>query len=372
MISNRTLGLIFPSAKKGVLSEFTLNRNMGSVPLGGRYRLIDFALSAMSNAGIQKVGVILKENYSSLIAHIGSGREWDLSRKLDGITMFPPYSDGVKLYNGRIESLHSIIDYIKNSKEELVIMTNSCNACSLDYNEVINFHLNTNADVTAVYKKVSKKLATNISEVSYKVDTQDNIKQILIDDNEMGEKNISMSIYVVKKDLLVDMVEKAYSSGCKSFERDVLRHNENQLKVVGYNYTGYCPSITTLKEYYDANIALIKPENLKAVFQKKNPIYTRVRDDAPTIHTISSNVKNSIIADGCIISGKVENCVLSRGVIVKKGAILKNCVISRDNIIEENVVLENVITDKKVTFGKNKTVQGTENYPVFISANATV
>ena len=372
MLTNNILGLVFPNSKDSTLPEFTHTRAMGSVPFAGRYRLIDFTLSSMTNAGIQKVGVMLKENYLSLMAHVAGGQEWDLSRKRDGITVFPPYGGGSKMSKGRMDSLYFILDYLENSKEDFVVMANCDIVRSLDYGDIVAKHIAANADVTAVYQKLDNKGAGIKDSISLTLNEENRATKILVDDYTQGSQNVVMNVFVISRKLLVEMVKAAHSYGYKSFERDILPLGIDLMNIVGYEFTEYCPKITDLKSFYDANMALIDPEKLKITFPKRKPVYTRVRDDAPTIHSMGSKVKNSIIADGCVIEGEVENCVIFRGVTVKKGAKVKNCVILKDGIINENSTMNYVITDRLVVVSEGQTVSGSENYPVFVGVGATI
>ncbi len=371
MLTNKAMGLIFPNAKDDIIPAMTAQRTMASLPFGGRYRLIDFALSSMKNSGIEKVGIIVHKNYLSLMKHVGTGGEWDLARKRSGVTIFPPNSGG-KMFEGKVESIYNVISYLKKSKEEFVILSDCDLVCNLDYEDIVEKHIENGADVSVVYRTEVVASDSPKNDMVFELDNQDRVTEILKDDCKTGTRNISMNVQVISRELLIDLIQNAYSRGYTIFERDVLASNLNIIKVKGYKYEGYCSRIQSLKGYYDANMALLQPENLKSLFLKERPVYTKVRDSAPVIYTIGCDVKNSLISDGCIIEGEVENSVIFRGVKVSKGAKVKNSVLMHDVVVEEGAVLQNIVSDKDVVFTKDVNVSGSEDYPMFIEMGEKV
>lgn len=372
MLGNTAMGIIFPNNHDEALPSLSRNRTMGSIPFGGRYRMIDFSLSAMSHAGISKVGIIVKSNYLSLMDHIGNGREWDLSRKVDGVTIFPPYGGGEKAYSGKVEAFYNILPYLTDSKEKYVIISDCDLACNIDYKAFIEYHIANNADVSVMYRSTELSESEKRDNITYEIGDGGRVTQMLFNDQRTGVRNLAMNIMIIEREFLIALVKDAYSRRRLKLERDVLANGLGITKVMAYEFKDYCSKISDMKSYFDANIALLCPDNLKALFNKTSKIYTKVRDNAPASYAIGAKVNNSLISDGCRIDGTVINSVLSRGVRVGKGAVVKNCVLLQDTEVGENCDLEYVVTDKRVKVSDDKKVCGSESYPVFIEKNALV
>lgn len=372
------LGIIFPNSYDATVPELVTERLMASIPFASRYRMIDFVLSGMVNAGIDNISVIVRKNYHSLMDHLGSGRAWDLSRKNGGLNIVPPFAEkAVKVYHGRVEALASILTFLRDQKEKYVIMADTNVAANYDFKEVISQHIATNADVTVIYTKweaSAEALSTNVEQgdMYYTLNLQDGrVTDIHINPKEEGIQNLSMNIYVVNRELLIHQIEDAYIKGYPFYERDVLIPQVKDLNVQGYEYTGYLALITSLKSYCHENMRLLDEKNADALFSG-NHIYTKVRDDNPSRYTSDAKVKNVMAADGCIIEGEVENCVLFRGVKIKKGAVVKNSILMQDTVVESDAHVEYVITDKNVTITSGKDVKGAKSYPFYVAKHKIV
>ncbi len=369
---DKVLGIIFPNMHDNAIGELTKLRTMASVPFGGRYRLIDFTLSEMVAAGIDDIGLIVKRNYMSLMDHLGAGREYDLARKIGGLKVFPPFGEtGVQVYTGKLQALSNVVGYIEKVGCDTVILADSGIVSSIDYKDVLDKHEKSGADITAIYAKEAIDPAGKTDNVVFNVEEDGTISKVFINDDTQEVVCNSMWAYVISKELLLKLVKEGVKQGLTNFERDVLQKIVGQLKVVGYEYKGVLKRITSLKNYFDANLDLINKDTMKGLFGD-HPVYTKIRDDAPVRYTLGSEVKEVICADGCYIEGYVENSVLFRGVKIGKGAIVRNCVLMQDTVVEEGVVLENVICDKDVVITKEKKLIGDENLPVFVEKAARV
>ncbi len=367
MLTNRAMGIIFANMHDNMVGEMTEIRSMASLPFGGRYRLIDFYLSSLVNAGITKVGVIAKRNYQSLIDHLGSGRSWDLARKRSGLSVFPPYStsnDGGS-YHGRIQALHNIERYIRLSSAKYVILMDCDHVCSLDFNDILNRHIDSGADVTIVSRDVipGEDLQKNL--VTLHENAEGRVIEMLFNGYEAGG-TVSMDIFVLAKDKLMQLIDNAVCRMHTIFERDILMTNLDTLDIRTYKFEGFVRRVYSTKGYYEASMALLEPANMDGLFPVGRPVYTKVRDEAPVRYGIDSHVKNSLIADGCVILGEVENCLLFRGVTVGKDSKVKNSIIMQDTIISERSELNYVITDKEVVVNPDRSLMGHENYPLYI------
>lgn len=380
MINSRTeaLGIIFPNSYDSLVPELVTERLMASIPFASRYRMCDFMISSMVHCGIDNISILVRKNYHSLMDHLGSGREWDLTRKNGGLNIVPPYAQKqVKVYEGRIEALESIRGYLKKQTEKYVIMTDSNIAVNFDFNDLLHAHIESGADATVVYRKqeIPKPLikqSTEALDQYYALGVNgDHVSKIYINPTEKGEMNFCLNIYVVERELLIRMIDDAFVHGYTSFVRDILERQIEHLDVRGYCYDGYVAEIHDMKSYFEENMKLLEEENLNALFSG-NQIYTKIRDDNPTRYINGSKAKNVMVADGCVIEGEVENSILFRGVHIGKGAKVKNCVLMQDTVVEDNASVEYVITDKDVTITEGKSLTGNDSFQVFVAKGQTV
>ena len=376
--NSNALGIIFPNSYDSLVPDLVSERLMASIPFAGRYRMVDFVLSSMVNCGIDNISILVRNNYHSLMDHLGSGREWDLTRKNGGLNIFPPFSEkGVKVYGGRLEALASILNFLRDQKEKYVIMTDANIAVNFDFKAMLDAHVASGADVTMAY--VEQPIPESIrkpysigQDLYYTVTLNDKrVKKIYINSTETGVQNYSLNIYIMDRELLINEINTAFVRGHVFFERDILAHQLDRLNVQAYKYDGYVAMISDMKSYFDENMKLLDEKNLDALFAG-NPVYTKIRDDNPTRYISGASVKNTMAADGCVIEGEVENSVLFRGVKVGKGAKVKNCVLMQDTVVEENADIEYVISDKNVTVSRGQVMKGTNTFQVFIAKGQNV
>lgn len=371
MRGNNVLGIIFSNMHEELIREITDNRTMGSVPFGGRYRLIDFTLSNMVNSGINKVGVITKVNYQSLMDHLGSGKSWDLSRRRDGLFILPPFGNNTEKFTNRIKTLSAISGFLNNSKEEYVLLSDCDVICNIDYLDVIKSHIKYNADITIIYKKgiIPEKAH---EPVVLSVDKNSKVDEIFIDPQLQKECNFSINMFLLKKHLLIRLLAECMSKNEVNFKRDLLQKNVKRYNIFGYEFTGFSKIITSMNSYFEANMTLMSKFSRTQLFCNNRPIYTKVRDDMPGRYGTHAKVKNSSIANGCIIEGEIENSVLFRGVNVGKGSKVSNCVLMQDTFVGENCNLNYVISDKDVVIKNDRILMGFKSYPVYISKASVV
>ena len=367
------LGLVFANMHDTTLGDMTKNRTMGSVMFGGRYRLIDFPLSNMVNSGISEVGVITKSNYQSLLDHLGSAREWDLARKKGGLYILTPFGNVEStLYRGRIEALYGAMSFIKHSRAKYVILSDCDVVTNIDYKPIVAAHIESGADITAVahtgvYSSDDIKTST-----VFNVDADKNVTSVLINPDISGTCTTSLNVFVMSMDFLIETVNDAMARGNVSFERNILQEKCRELKIKIYEYDNYFSKLNSPESYFKSNMALLEPENARKLFVPKRSIYTKVSDNAPVKYDLDSKVSNSLIADGCIIEGEVENSVLFRGVKVGKGAKVKNCILMQGTVVGDNAELNYLITDKNVSICENHILTSSPQYPMYVGKGASV
>lgn len=371
-------GLIFANIHDNSLPELTRVRNMASVPFGGRYRLIDFTLSNMVNSGINKVGIITHYNYQSLLDHLGNGKDWDLARHEGGIKLIPPNVSAAgagHLPSSRLESMLSAIDFINRCNEEYLVLSDCDVICNLDLSKVIEAHAASGADVTFVTKQVDTSEMYLTETVScVKADDEGRITEFVMK-KPSGVENLYLNIMVVTRSYLVGMLADAAARGYTSFFHDVIARvvADGTANYRMYEYHGWYAYVGSLEDYFSASMKLLTPEARTGLFAVKNrPILTKVRNSAPTKYCEGAKVVNSVVADGCIIEGTVENSILARGVKVGRGTVIRNCILLQDTYTGSDVTLNCVVTDKNVVIRDGRTLSGCDIMPVFIEKGRSV
>jgi glucose-1-phosphate adenylyltransferase len=352
------------------LQELTLHRCLASVPFGGRYRLIDFALSNMVNSGIDNIAVFTQHKYRSLMDHLGSGKEWDLDRKRGGLFLLPAvFDDQSGMSRGDLYQLYSHRDYFYRGKQELVLISRSHVICNMNFQDAIRMHEEKQADITIIYKDMKMDNPAKFRRLAIKEDGR--ITVIEDDTGRLRTDHISMEMYIISKSLLLDMIESCLAQGYDHLMRDGIMKNIDKLSVYGYQYEGHAGVVNTIQSYYVQNMQLLNPRIWRELFFKKELIYTKVKDEPPSQYFDHAHVKNSLIANGCKIEGRIENSILFRGVTVNRGAYVKNSIILQNGVIEENVIIENAILDKDVFISKGRILTGDQKAP-FIAAKTKV
>lgn len=367
-------GIIFANSHDDALSQLTRNRTLGAVPLGGRYRLIDFILSNMVNSGISSVGVIARNNYHSLVHHLGSGKEWDLSRKFGGLTIFPPYAtSGAGLYQGRLEALKTTLSYIVRAREEYAVLADSNVILNIDLAKVLEFHEENDADITCVYHNVDLKEKNAKDRVLYDIDDSGRVQAVLVDPRTSeGTVNNSLGIWVMKKDLLVRIIDDAQTTGKQNLERDVLAQRCGDWKILGYGFDGFVEQIRSIPGYYRTGMALLDADVRAELFPRQRPIYTKIHDESPVYYSPDAKTGNSLIANGCRIEGTVENSILGRGVYVAKGAVIRNSLLMQGVTVAEGATVDCAIIDKNSYISPDRNLSGAPTYPIVIEKGSRV
>ncbi len=373
MRANNVLGIIHSQAFDSTIQELTTMRTFASVPFGCRYRFIDFPLSNMVNAGMTEVGIITKENYQSLMDHIGSGKPWDLARKREGLYILPPYntsSSAAAGYGNRVEAIYANMDFLRHSRHEYVLLTDSNAVYNFDLTDLFDFHTESEADITIAYKHGKVPKLDNMQILT--MDGDKRVTDVSITNTEDAEVDYSFNIYVMRKSLLEYLVQNAMAHSATSFAKDIIQANVENLKIVGYEIPGFAEMVDSVKTYYNVSMNLLQPENRKALLNPKNPIATKIADNVPALYGENSSVSNSLIADGCTIEGTVENSLLFRGVVVEKGAVVKNSILMQGTTIHANAKVDSIITDKNVTITANRNLSGDPTYPIYFTKNIVV
>lgn len=369
----KMMGIIFSNIYDEHLGEITKDRTSASLPFGGRYRLIDFVLSNMVNSGITNVGVITKSNYQSLMDHLGNGKEWDLDRKIDGLFILPPFGSGQKtVYRDKLEALLGTMKYLNRSDEEYVLLSDSNIICNIDYKDVLDFHIEEEADITVIISKEEIRDRTDIKPLCVRTNEKNRITDVLVNFDIPGMVKSGMGMYILKREFLLALLKEASSYNLQDFDRDIIQAKHKHLKIMAYDFSGKVFRIDRQGKYFEASMALLDKTVREELFSKNGNIYTKVRDEVPTSYKKGSKVINSFVADGCKIYGTVENCILFRGVTVGKDAKIKNSILMQDTNVGDGVMLDYVICDKDVTITDGKVMMGASRHQVVVPKGKTV
>ena len=364
-----TLGVIIACNNEANLGELTRIRTVSAVPFAGRYRLIDFVLSSMVNSGISTVGVATGHVYQSLLNHIGTGKPWDLARKREGLFVLPPAPDVVLTGDCRIAVLSGAIRFLERSKQHYVVVADSNNVCNIRFDKIVEQHKAKNADITVVYQQVKSKVD---GETYVDVDEHGAVKDLVFAQDRKKCLNRMVGYYVFTKDILISLLETCMTHGKKHFVKDVIERNINRLKIYGYCFDRFLRSIKDIDSYYAVSMELFETSKRKDLFMSEDKIFTKSKDRVPTRYLSHADMKNSIVADGCVIDGTVENSIIFRGVTISRGAVVKNCIVMQDGIISPKANLSCCILDKNCVIREGKTLIGQQDFPLVVNKHRTI
>lgn len=371
---NNIIGLINNTKEDNQLKDISKNRSIAAVPYGGRYRLIDFVLSNMVNSGIENVGVLVQSNYRSLLTYIRSPKEWDLDRKKDGLFMLPPdiNKNPFPIARGDLEILNNNLGFIDCSKQEYVVISGVNIICNINYTEVMKYHEENQNDITVLFKEIEDEKQDFLGCSTIATDEDGRVIDMQVGTSKKRFAKVCLEMYIMKKSLLLDITNRCVARGRYDLVKDGIIKSIKKHKVYSYPFNGYVAHIDSVNNYYRHNMELLDPSIRGELFIKSDPIYAKARDQAPARYLKGSCVCNSLISNGCIIEGRVENSILFRSVKISKGAVIKDCIVMTDCEIQENAVLENVIMDKNVKITVGKHIRGSSDYPVIIEKKAQI
>ena len=370
-------GIIFSNIHDKNIPELTRLRTIASVPFACRYRFIDFTLSNMVNSNIYNISVITSYNYQSLMDHIGSGKDWDLARRSGGIKILPP---NITAYanphpentsGSRLDSLKSVAASIARIKDDYVVLSDCDVICNVDFNDMIRYHQETGADMTMAVKRVQLNPSNCGASVVLNSDADGRISEVIAYPRDYtGPADISLNMIVMSTAYLQQMVLEASTRGYSSLTRDVIARGISRDKNFRiYRYDGYFAAVTSFADYYMHSMELISdPSVRESLFGvKTRPVYTKVRNSAPSYYAAGSSVKTSMVADGSFIEGTVENSIIFRGVRIGRNATVKNSIIMQDTIVGDGAFLNCVITDKNAVVRDQRMLCGAETQPFYVS-----
>ena len=365
-------GIIFSYERRNDLRELGDIRSAASLPFGGRYRAVDFALSNMVNAGVTDVGVVLHGRYQSMLDHLGSGKDWDLSRKRGGLKILPPFNYqkewGVMPFRGKIEALAGVRSYLDNIRQDYVVLMDGDLVANLPLADVLEQHIATKADITVVCANDSFRIEDG---TYFEKDDTGRVKEVLYHLNTPRGYR-SLETYVLSTKLLKELVDECHAKDQFSWRQNVLLAKKDVLHEQCYVWTGFATQMRSVREYYERSMQLLDPAIRKELFCAERPILAKGADKASTTVGAQGSCVNSLVAEGCRIEGKVENSILFPGVVVEEGAEVRNCVLFKETIVRKGAKLSYIITDKHAKILEGRTLMGQPTYPIVLAKGSEV
>ena len=370
---NHTMhGIIFSYGKPTGLGDLIAHRIPGSMPFGGNYRVVDFMLSNMVNAGIHDVGVIMHGKCQSMLDHLGNGRSWDLSRNRGGLTLLPAFAyaesrNSAGRFRGKVEALGCVLEYLREIRQEYVVLADSDLVINLPLEQVLQEHIASGADLT----EVCTAEPGDPSDTYLEMDEQGRIVDVAYDVHTPAGYRC-LNVCILRRELLVQLVEECMAHNRYSFRHHILQDQKDRLHLHAYVWQGYAARIDTVQTYYRRSMELLDPAVRAQLFAPERPIKTKDQSNPSTYYGPDAKSVHSLVADGCFIEGEVENSILSRGVIVEAGAKVSNSVLMQGTIIRAGASLSYTITDKNVQVNQDRMLMGHSTYPLAISKDSIV
>ena len=367
------LGIIDLAEPTEGLGGLADHRTLGAVPFGGRYRLIDFTLSNMVNARIRNVGILLNDRFGPLLDHIKDGKEWDLNRQRDGMFLLPAPSrtDSGEGISSNLSNLRHNRAYLEKSRQEYAVFSGCGVITNIDYRDALAYHLEKQADITVIYNQTNN-LADNPSYTAVVMGDDGRVVDIALNPQQCISQKVFLNMLILRKGLLIDLVDHYSARQKRDLFTEAIMPRLSELRIYGYDHTGYVGAINSLRSYYQHSMDLLRPDVWQELFFRYGHINTKVKHEAPVRYLDGCRVSNSLIATGCTIEGTVENSILFRGVEVGPGVMIKDSIVMQKAKLGSGVTLKNVILDKDVTISAGKTLTGDPSFPIVISKLATV
>ena len=366
-------GLIFSYEKRNDLRELGEIRSASSIPFGGRYRAVDFALSNLVNAGVADVGIVLHGPYQSLLDHLGTGKAWDLSRKRGGLQILPLFDykkkrGGKSAFRGKMDALAEIRPYLESIRQDYVVMMEGDLVANLPISDIFESHVRSGADITVVCGNDSFSTENG---TYFEIGPDGRVTDVLYHlKHPRGYRGLE--VYVLSTELLKHLVDECSSRDEYSWRRDVLLGRKDPLRLGGYIWNGFSAQIRSVQEYYDRSMQLLEPEIRADLFRLDRPIRAKGADKASAYVGPEGRCVNSLVADGCYIEGTVENSILFPGVMVGPGVTVRNCILFKDTVVHRNATLAYIISDKNVEILEGRTLMGHSTYPIVLEKNAKI
>ena len=366
----RAIGIILAGGNNHRMKELSQKRAIGAMPIAGSYRSIDFSLSNMSNSNIKKVAVFTQYNARSLNEHLSSSKWWDFGRKQGGLTVFTPAvtAENSTWYRGTADSIYQNLSFLKSSHEPYAVIASGDCVYKMDYNKLLEYHIQKKADITVVCKDMPQ--GTSIERFgTIKMNEESRIEEFEEKPIVAKSNTISCGIYVIRRRLLIEMIERCAQEDRYDFVKDVLIRYKDQKRIFGYKIKEYWKNIASVEDYFQTNMDFLKADIREYFFKSYPDIYSKVDDLPPAKYNVGSKVKNSLISSGCIINGEVENSVVFKKSFIGNNCVIKNSIILNDVYIGDNSYIENCIVESRDTIKANSYHKGEGEVKIVVERN---
>ena len=368
----KVAGLINLGEKEDYIKELTQFRPLATVPFAGRYCLIDFMLSSMINSGIETISILVKDKFHSLNDHLSFGKWWDLDRKSGGLRILYPDIKEETAFEGDLQRIRSNMLYFEKMKAEHILLTRSNYLGNIDFKSAFEFHVATGADITALTKKVSRG-KTRVDLLGLDILLREGDK-VYIGRNlgNQDEFELGIEMFFFKKDVFMEIVGQALEQGRETSLRRAIERRLQNYQVETYGLEGEILPIYSMQQYYNASLRILEEEKAQEIFYRNGRIFTKVKDAPSSLYMEGSNVKNSLVANGCVIEGTVENSILFRNVKIAKKAVVRNSIVFQGSTIEENAQINFTVLDKRTHVGRGRILMGDGGLPYFLGKGAKI
>lgn len=356
----KAVGIVLAGGSNNRMGQLSKKRAVAAMPVAGSYRCIDFVLSNMSNSHIQKVAVLTQYNSRSLNEHLNSSKWWDFGRKQGGLYVLTPFitEENSSWYLGTADSIYQNLDFLRRCHEPYVIITSGDCVYKMDYEKILDYHIQTKADITVAVKDL-----TDPSEDLHRFGIIRMAEDGRITNFEekplIAQTNTaSIGVYVIRRRLLIELVQKAHEEGRNDFVQDILVRYKDVKKIFAYKHDGYWQNISTIDSHYQTNMDFLRRDVREYFFRDYPNVYSKIEDLPPAKFNPGSNIKNALISSGCIVNGEVQNSILFKKVYVGNNCVIKNSIILNDVYIGDNTVIENCIVESRDTIRANSSYIG--------------
>ena len=358
----RAIGIVLAGGNNPRMRELTNKRAVAAMPIAGSYRAVDFALSSLANSRVQKVAVLTQYNSRSLNEHMSSSKWWDFGRKQGGLYVFTPSitADNSFWYRGTADSIYQNIEYLRDSHEPYVVISSGDIIYKLDFNRVLEYHIDKKADITVVCKKLGSGADTSRYGI---VTTNDDGRITAFDEKPDGMEDsplVSAGIYVIRRRQLIELLEKAHEEERYDLVRDIIIRYKDVKKVYAYEHTEYWRNIASADDYYQANMDFLKADIRNYFFKQYPDVYSKVDDLPPAKYNAGAEVRNSLVASGTIVNGRIENSIVFKQAYIGNNCIIRNSIILNNVHIGDNSYIENCIVESHDTIKPGSNYVGEE------------
>lgn len=358
----KAVGIVLAGGSNNKMGELSKKRAVAAMPVGGSYRCIDFVLSNMSNSHIQKVGVLTQYNSRSLNEHLNSSKWWDFGRKQGGLYVLTPYitEESSSWYLGTADSIYQNLDFLRRCHEPYVVISSGDCVYKMDYEKMVDYHIMKKADITVAVQCLNEDSEDIHRFGIVRMDDEQRVINFEEKPSVAQTNTVSIGVYVIRRRLLIELIQKAHEEGLVDFVQDILVRYKDTKKIYGYQHDGYWKNIATVESYEQVNKDFLKKEVRDYFFREYPQIYSKIEDLPPAKFNPGSVIQNSLISSGCILNGVVQDSILFKKVYVGNNCVIKNSIILNDVYIGDNTVIENCIVESRDTIRANSTYKGEE------------